>query len=261
MTAIMPWSLERLLGVAHPGEAIRGTIKAKNEKYDVELRTSRCVERGDFTYLNAAIEMHRARENIFSAEQVHKLTSRYGGEESLRVMLSNGFDALPYTFFDISIDDGEIRGDECLRILRLSQGEFTPRPLLRDICSILNLHYEERQDSFYLQQEQQPVLTPDTIKEAYRRMQKSGYFPSLSCSSPDKGFSVHQFSAPEGVHQTLSIHIGQPFPGGESLTTEKISTLQKTLLEYCPALPTLNYTWRTETAKDLEGWDECSMGP
>lgn len=263
MTAFNPWSLERLLNASHQAEAISGTINGKNEKYQVELKTARRAEQGDFTYIRAEIDMRRARENIFSAKQVHKLASLYGGESSLRIMLDGGSDQFPQKFFDINIKRREISGDEYIRTLRMPSGEFTPRPLLRDICRILNLRYEEREDSFYLQREQQPLLTPGTIEETYQRLQRSGYFPliSNSCACGYKGFSLYQRSVPEGVHQTVSLHVGNQFSKDNPLPSREISLLQQTLLEYCPALSDLNYSWQTETAKDLEGWEEAGMGP
>ncbi len=97
--------------------------------------------------------------------------------------------------------------------------------------------------------------------DTYQRMKRSEYLPSISCSSPRTGFSVYQFPAPEGIHQTLNVHLGEQFPRENPLTIAEISRMEKTLLEYCHKLPELDYTWRTETAKDLEGWEESSMSP
>ena len=261
MAIINPWSLERLLQVSHQGEAISGTIEAKNDKYDIKLQTSRRPEQGDFNYLSAEINMRRARENMLSAKQVHQLASLYGGNESLRIMLND--DQSHHQFFEINIDGKKIGGDERVRTLRMATGEFSPRPLLQDICRILNLRYEERKDSFYLFQDQQPTLTPDTIRDTYQRMKKSEYFPSVSssCAWTHKGFFMYQQPAPEGVHQTLNIYIGSQFSKDIPLSHAQISGLQNTLLEYCPLLSQLDYSWRSETAKDLEGWEGTSMSP
>ncbi len=255
---INPWSLERLLHTSHQGEAISGTIDGRNDQYKVQLKTSRRPEQGDFTYINAEIEMRRAKEKMFSAEQVYDLTSLYGGNESLRAMLVNDFDKFPDEFFDICIDKGEIRQHENFRTLRMPHGEFSPRPLLRDLCMMLNLCHEEKEDGFYLHEKQsQATLSSATIGDVYHRMKMSGYFPSLSCSSSRTGFSLYQFPELDGVHQTLSIYLGELCSRENPLKTKEISRLQKTLLEYCPELPILNYTWKTETAKDLEReWGE-----
>ncbi len=260
MTIINPWSLERLLQVAHPTDAISGTIEARNDKYDIKLETSRRAEQGDFTYLFAEIKMNRARENMFTAEQVRQLTSLYGGDKSLQIALDIQLNPHPHRFF-ISIDDGKISSDENVITLRMPPGEFSPRPLLRDICRILHLRYEETEPGIYLPKEQQPLITPETVRDTYHRMKRSEYFPSLSCSSPRAGFSVYQHPAPEGIHQTISIHQGSQFSEENPLTAAEISRMEKNLLEYCPTLPQLDYTWRTEKAKDMERWADEGMGP
>ncbi len=119
MAKINPWSLEHLLQVSHPPDAISGTINAENEKYDIKIQTSRRTEQKDFTYFSAEIKMDRARENMFSAEQVHELASLYGGDAYFRMMLQNNRDETPRQFFDINITQREISGDEFLRTLHL----------------------------------------------------------------------------------------------------------------------------------------------
>ena len=52
MTILTPWSLERLLQASHQGGAISGTISGKNEKYQVEFKTARRPEQGDFTHVH-----------------------------------------------------------------------------------------------------------------------------------------------------------------------------------------------------------------
>ncbi len=264
MTIIHPWSLERLLQAAHQEDAISGTIDAKNDKYSIKLQTSRRATEGDFTYISAEINMRRAWENVFSVQQVHSLASVYGGNTSLRLILENKLNLHPSLFFDIAIDDGKIQCDEKFRMLHMPPGEFSPRPLLRDVCRILHLQYQETEQGIFLPKEQQPLITPETIRDTYQRMKISEYVPSISSmssSSPRAGFDLYQCPAPEGIHQILSIHFGQQSSRENLLTREEILRLQKTLLEYCPRLPQLNFTWRTETAKDLEGWEEVGLGP
>ena len=199
---------------------------------------------------------------MFSAEQVHQLASLYGGNTFFRMILQKNWEKATYRFFDITVSQGEIHGEESLRTLRLLSGEFSPRPLLRDLCKIFNLSYEEREDCFYLHRKQSTaIFAPETIKDTYQRMKRTEYLPSLSCSSPRAGFSVYQFRAPEGIHQILSIHLGQPSSRENPLSREDLFGLQRNLLEYCPWLSQLDYSWRTETAKDLEGWEEAGAGP
>ena len=262
MTLFNPWSLELLLHASHQGDAISGNIKAKDAAYEVELRTRRRATEKDFTYLDGTITKTCRNEDIVSAEQVFGLVSLYGGNEYFRMMLNNTHNHLPYIFFDISVDQGKIRCDKNFRTLRFPAGEFSPKRLLKDICKSLNLAFEETEDRIYLLSKQdQATFTPEIINTVYQRMKDSDYFPSISCSSARKGFSVYQFPALEGVHQTLSMFIGRSFSKEKSLRTDEIALLERTLLHYCPALPHLNYTWRTETAKDLKGWEGAPIGP